>query len=91
MLTESHVSLRDDYDVSIPELDLLVELAAEAGALGARLLGGGFGGSILVFAHASHAERIGDAIAARYRQRVGAGSDAVLVRASAGATCSRTD
>jgi galactokinase len=91
VLDESHESLRDDYDVSIPELDLLVELAADAGALGARLLGGGFGGSILVFAHASHAEQIGAAIAARYRQRIGAGSDAVLVRASAGASCSRAD
>ena len=45
LLRESHASLRDDYEVSIPELDLLVEVALEAGALGARLLGGGFGGS----------------------------------------------
>ena len=48
LLGESHVSLRDDYEVSIPELDLLVELAEAAGAHGARLLGAGFGGSVLV-------------------------------------------
>ena len=53
LLGESHASLRDDYEVSIPELDLLVELADRAGALGARLLGGGFGGSVLVLTHAA--------------------------------------
>ena len=47
LLLASHASLRDDYEVSIPEIDLLVELAEDAGAYGARLLGGGFGGSIL--------------------------------------------
>ena len=86
LLRESHASLRDDYEVSIPELDLLVELAVEAGALGARLLGGGFGGSVLVLADASHADAVGDEIAARYRQRRGTGGEALLVRASAGAS-----
>jgi len=47
LLTASHRSLRDDYEVSTPELDRLVELATAAGALGARLVGGGFGGSII--------------------------------------------
>ncbi len=44
LLTASHVSLRDDYEVSCPELDVTVEAALAAGALGARLTGGGFGG-----------------------------------------------
>ncbi|NJD09659.1 MAG: galactokinase, partial [Gemmatimonadetes bacterium] len=44
LMTESHRSLSDDYQVSTPELDRLVELALEAGALGARLTGAGFGG-----------------------------------------------
>jgi galactokinase len=44
LLTASHHSLRDDYEVSTPELDLAVEAACGAGALGARLTGGGFGG-----------------------------------------------
>jgi galactokinase len=43
-LTASHLSLRDDFEVSIPQLDAAVEAALAAGALGARLTGGGFGG-----------------------------------------------
>ncbi len=89
LLRESHASLRDDYEVSIPELDLLVELAVEAGALGARLLGGGFGGSVLVLVRASHAEEVGSGVAARYRQHTGTGGEALLVRASAGARVER--
>ena len=85
LLGESHASLRDDYEVSIPELDLLVELALDAGALGARLLGGGFGGWVLVLAHATHVEDIGRKVAARYRERKGPGGDTLLVRASRGA------
>ncbi|MFG3285123.1 galactokinase [Streptomyces sp. NPDC048111] len=48
VLTEGHVSLRDDLRVSCPELDLVVETAVGAGALGARMTGGGFGGSAIV-------------------------------------------
>jgi galactokinase len=47
LLSASHRSLQDDYEVSTPELDRLVDLAAAAGALGSRLVGGGFGGSII--------------------------------------------
>jgi galactokinase len=47
LLTQSHRSLRDDYEVSCPELDLAVESALAAGALGARMTGGGFGGSVI--------------------------------------------
>jgi galactokinase len=50
LFRESHQSLRDDYDVSTPKLDRLVDLAYESGALAARLTGGGFGGSIVVVA-----------------------------------------
>ena len=48
LFRESHRSLRDDYEVSTPRLDSLVECAYEAGALAARLTGGGFGGSVVV-------------------------------------------
>jgi len=44
LLTASHASLRDDYEVSCPELDLAVEVALRSGASGARLIGAGFGG-----------------------------------------------
>lgn len=47
LMTESHASQRDDYKVSLPEVDALVESALNHGALGARLTGGGFGGSIV--------------------------------------------
>lgn len=47
LFTASHVSLRDDYEVSVPELDVAVEAALDAGALGARMTGGGFGGSAI--------------------------------------------
>nr|BFD84356.1 galactokinase [Streptomyces sp. Xyl84] len=50
VLTEGHVSLRDDFRISCPELDLVVDTALAAGALGARMTGGGFGGSAIVLA-----------------------------------------
>jgi galactokinase len=60
LLLESHASLRDDYEVSTPELDALVGRAVAAGALGARLVGGGFGGSVLVLAETSRAQALMD-------------------------------
>jgi galactokinase len=47
LISDSHNSLRDDYNVSAPELDLAVEVAIKHGALGARMVGGGFGGSAI--------------------------------------------
>jgi galactokinase len=47
LLTQSHESLRDDYEVSCPELDLAVTAAMAVGALGSRMVGGGFGGSAI--------------------------------------------
>ncbi len=47
LLTQAHASLRDDFEVSWPEADAAVEAALAAGALGARMMGGGFGGSVL--------------------------------------------
>ena len=62
LLDRSHASLRDDYEVSVPEVDLLVELArAEPAVYGARLTGGGFGGSVVMLV----AERSGSSVAAR--------------------------
>jgi len=49
LLLESHASLRDRLEVSVPALDLLVDAATEAGALGARLTGAGFGGCAVIF------------------------------------------
>jgi galactokinase len=85
LLGASHASLRDDYEVSIAELDLLVELAHAAGGLGARLLGGGFGGSVLVLTESADAERLGAEIVGEYRSRTGRDGRALTVYASAGA------
>lgn len=52
LMTASHLSLRDDFEVSCAELDLVVASALAAGALGARMTGGGFGGSAVVLCHA---------------------------------------
>lgn len=47
LLDASHRSMRDDFEISVPELDLAVETAIQAGALGARMTGGGFGGAAI--------------------------------------------
>jgi len=58
LFTPSHLSLRDDYEVSAPELDIAVEAALEAGALGARMTGGGFGGSIIALVAAKGVDAV---------------------------------
>jgi galactokinase len=85
LLLASHASLRDDYEVSIPELDLLVELAQDAGAYGARLLGGGFGGAILALTDVDRADELADAIANGYRERTGHEGAKLVAVASTGA------
>ncbi|MEV7674413.1 galactokinase [Streptomyces sp. NPDC088752] len=62
VLTEGHASLRDDLRVSCPELDLVVGAANAAGALGARMTGGGFGGSAVVLVEADRAEKVTAAV-----------------------------
>lgn len=62
LLNESHRSLRNDYMVSSPELDMVVEAANNAGAMGARMVGGGFGGSAIVLIDADSSERTISAI-----------------------------
>ncbi len=59
LLDASHASQRDLYEVSVPQVDRLAELALEHGALGARLTGGGFGGSVLALARAGEGAELG--------------------------------
>jgi galactokinase len=66
LLTASHSSLRDDFEVSWPEADAAVEAALEAGALGARMTGGGFGGSVIALAPVAAAARVTAAVTARF-------------------------
>ncbi|MFH0519911.1 galactokinase [Streptomyces sp. M41] len=58
VLTAGHASLRDDFRISCPELDLVVDTALATGALGARMTGGGFGGSAIVLAEAADVETV---------------------------------
>jgi galactokinase len=72
LLDLSHASLRDDYEVSVPEIDLLVELARrERAVYGARITGGGFGGSIVAVARAGAGQEAGERLAAAYREQTG--------------------
>ena len=62
LINQSHNSLRDDYAVSCPELDLAVEAARSAGALGARMVGGGFGGSAIALLRVEDVDKARTAI-----------------------------
>lgn len=77
LLTAGHASLRDDYRVSCPETDLAVESAVRAGALGARMTGGGFGGSVIALVPYDAAGAVARAVAQAFAA-AGYGPPAVL-------------
>jgi galactokinase len=62
LITQSHISLRDNYEVSCPELNCAVDVALAHGALGARMVGGGFGGSAIALATQGQIDEIKSAI-----------------------------
>ena len=62
LMTASHVSMRDDYEITETSVDLAVETALAAGALGARMTGGGFGGCVLALIRAEDDQKVGDAV-----------------------------
>jgi galactokinase len=66
LINESHFSLRDDYTVSCPELDVAVDASLSAGALGSRMVGGGFGGSAIALIKADQIEAVKEAIKKAY-------------------------
>jgi galactokinase len=68
LLIEGHVSLRDDFQISTVELDACVDAAVRAGAHGARMVGGGFGGSAVVLVDRDRAGAVADAVRARFAQ-----------------------
>ena len=63
LMNASHDSLRYDYEVTVGELDTAVEAARAAGAIGARMTGGGFGGSAIALVHTQELEQVAQAIA----------------------------
>jgi galactokinase len=72
LFEESHASMRDDFEVSVPDVDLLVAIAqAEPAVFGARMTGGGFGGSVVMLAHSGAGRRVGERIAQDYAERSG--------------------
>ncbi|MFC7491484.1 MULTISPECIES: galactokinase [unclassified Knoellia] len=66
LFVASHESLRDDYEVSCTELDLVVDTAVDEGALGARMTGGGFGGSAIALVPVAEVDRVSAAIATAF-------------------------
>lgn len=85
LFAEGHESLRRDFEVTIPELDLLVELAVEAGVLAARMTGGGFGGSIVALVERTEAEELAQRVLSEYRNRIGDKGATYICSASDGA------
>lgn len=72
LVNASHASLRDDYEVSIAPVDLLVETARrQPGVFGARMTGGGFGGAVVIAAARGAGPRVAEAVAADYLSRTG--------------------
>jgi galactokinase len=88
LMDASHASLRDDYEVSCPELDLTVATARAAGALGARMTGGGFGGSAIALVEAEAVDEVSAAVADAF-DAAGLGAPTMLV-ADAAAAAGRT-
>ena len=66
LLLASHASMRDDFEISIPELDLAVETAMGVGAVGSRMTGGGFGGAAIAVIHKAKLKMLEDAVTAAF-------------------------
>jgi galactokinase len=90
LMAASHASLREDYEVSSPELDLMVDAAAQhPGCLGARLTGGGFGGCTVNLVANDAVDDFCRSVARRYVDATRITPEIFAVRASAGVTCER--
>jgi galactokinase len=87
LMAESHRSLRDDYEVSCPELDLCVDVAKrQPGVYGARMTGGGFGGCTVNLVEKNAVAAVTEALHAEYERAFGKQPDVFASRASQGAT-----
>ena len=88
VMAASHASMRDDFEISCPELDAAVSAAVDEGAVGARMTGGGFGGSIVALVRTADVDRVRDAIDARFAQEGFGAPQHLLALPSAGASVS---
>jgi galactokinase len=90
LMADSHASLRDDFEVSSPALDVMVEIAsAQPGCWGARMTGAGFGGCAVALVDRDAAGQAGPRIASAYREQTGAQPSVYLCRAADGARATR--
>ena len=85
LLVASHASMRDDFEISVPELDTAVEAALSAGALGARMTGGGFGGAAIALVARDRVQAVTDAATAAFAAAGFAAPTIFTVAPSAGA------
>ena len=85
LLDASHASMRDDFEISVPELDLAVGASVAAGALGARMTGGGFGGAAIALVPHDQVREVTDAVTAAFAERGFAEPHVFTVVPSAGA------
>lgn len=85
LLCASHASMRDDFEISVPEMDLAVDTAMTHGAIGARLTGGGFGGSMVALVHHADVDSISVAIKAAFAEAAYTEPHAFTVHAATGA------
>jgi galactokinase len=85
ILTAGHASLRDDFEISVPALDDIVEAAVASGAHGARMVGGGFGGSAIALVDAAAVDTVSTAIADRFASAGRAAPRTFMTVPSAGA------
>ena len=85
LLVASHVSMRDDFEISVPELDTAVEAALAAGAVGARMTGGGFGGAAIALVAHDRVQTVTDAATAAFAASGFAAPTIFTVAPSAGA------
>jgi galactokinase len=85
LLTASHRSLRDDFEVSCPELDVAVDAAIAAGALGARMTGGGFGGSAIALVPTEAVQTVSASVRQAFGRRRFGPPEILATRAAGGA------
>ena len=86
LLYQSHASLRDNFEVSTPEIDILVEIALEQeGVYGARITGGGFGGCVVCFVKSEKAEAVMKTMEEEYKKKTGIQCDAFITKPEQGA------
>ncbi len=89
LMYASHASMRDDFEISVPEIDALVQAARgigePGGVYGSRMTGGGFGGCTVTLVRAGDADRVAEAIVGQYKQATGIDAECFVSRPAQGA------